>query len=204
MKKIAALLLSVFVIILTAATVPAEEQLPEKQGEEQEEQQKEKKIFFLSPAVGYFIPSSGKTRDAFGSSWGGFYVSVNPESFGWKSPHVKAGDMELTPYIGFTYAKRGDNKAYIIPVGVATSWKLKEGKNYATSLSIALAANGVRVKVPDEDINSDWKVAAGARVTLGYSLAKWLELSAGYSFMTKVEGYDFNGLSIGAKVNFYF
>lgn len=204
MKKIAVLLLSVFVFVLAAGTVLAEEQTPEKQREEQEEQKKEKKIFFLSPTLGYFLPSSGKTRDAFGSSWGGFSVSVNPEAFGWKSPQVKAGGMELTPYIGFTRAKRGDNKAYIIPVGVATSWKLKEGKNYATSLSLALSANGVRVKVPDEGINSDWKVAAGARLTLGYSLAKWLELTAGYSFMTKVEGYDFNGFSVGAKINFYF
>lgn len=164
----------------------------------------EKKLFFLSPSASYFFPSSGKTRDTFGSSWGGVGVALNPEALGWETPRLKTAGITLTPFIGYSYAKEGDNKAYIIPVGVATGWTLKEGKHYRTSIGLGLSANGVRVKVPDEGINSDWKVALGGRVTLAYSLAKWLDLTAGYSLMTDVEGYSFNGFTIGAKVNFYF
>lgn len=198
MKKITMLLLLICFLTAAGAAFAAE-----PAAEEQKEEQ-EKKLFFLSPTVGYIFPTSSKTRDTFGSAWGGFAVAVNPEAFGWDTPRVKAAGMTLTPYIGFTYAKEDENKAYIIPVGLATSWKLKEGKHYATSLSLALAAHGVRVKVPDEGINSDWKVAAGARVMLNYSLAEWLHLSAGYNVMTEVEGYNFNGFSVGAKIDFYF
>jgi hypothetical protein len=57
--------------------------------EEENKKSRERKPFFLSPEVNWYLPTNGRVKNAFGSSWGGFGIGINPEAFGWKDPDLK-------------------------------------------------------------------------------------------------------------------
>lgn len=167
-------------------------------------EEKEKKLFFLSPTAGWYFPSSGKVKDAFGSSWGGFGVSINPEAFGWKKPDVETGGVRLSPYIGYFHAEEGSNEAHIIPLGIEARWTLKEWDGARTYMGVGLSGYGVKFEDRAAGIDTSWRMAGGGRIMLGADIAKWLNLNASYNAISDVEGYNFGGFSVGAKINFYF
>lgn len=172
--------------------------------ENERKSKKEKKPFFLSPNASWFFPSSGKVKDAFGDSWGGLGVGINPEAFGWKQNDPEGGKMQLSPYFGYFSAEKGDNDAHIIPLGIEARWALKEWDSVKTYLGLGLAGYAVKFEDRAAGIDTGWKAAGGGRVMLQADISKWLTLEASYNAISSVEGYNFGGFSIGAEISFYF
>ena len=164
----------------------------------------DKKLFFLSPTIDWYFPTSGKVRDAFGSAWMGFGVSLNMEAFGWQESSLKIGGVKFFPYMGYFHADEGDNDAYIIPLGLETRWTLREQDDMRFYLGLGLSGYGVKFDDRSAGVDSGWKAAFGGRVLLGMDVTRWLNIHAAYNAITDVSGYDFGGFSAGAKIKIYF
>lgn len=153
------------------------------------------KLFILSPTYSGYFPSSGKTKDAFGSSWTGFGVALNLESLG-----INTSVWGFHPYSGYFHADEGDNDAHIIPLGL----EYRRGLSENIYFGIGASVNAVKFEVRDKGIDTGWRGAVGARLGLGMNVTKWFNIHAAYNFMSEVKDYDFSGFSIQGKVNFYF
>jgi hypothetical protein len=176
----------------------------EEGNESESKNTKEKRPFFLSPNVGWFFPSNGKVRDAFGNSWGGLGVGINLEAFGLKKQARETKGASFSPYFGYFNAERGDNEAHIIPIGIEARWTIKEWGDVKTYLGLGLAGYGVKFEDRAAGIDTGWKAAGGGRIMFQADIARWLTLEASYNAISSVEGYNFGGFAAGAKFKIYF
>lgn len=161
------------------------------------------KLFFLSPTYSWYFPTSSKVKNAFGSTWDGFGVALNMETFGW-SNKLRLGDLQLHPFFGYYHASEGPNDAYIIPLGLEARWKLEESGPMAPYFGIGIAGYGVSLEDKGADVDTGWRGAFGGRVMIGTDITKWLNVQASYNLISEVKGYDLSGFGIQAKVNLYF
>lgn len=168
------------------------------------EEEKEQRPFFLSPTASLYMPTDGKTKDAFGKTWSGFGVAINTAAFGWEKPGFEVAGVVLTPFIGYYHADRRDNDAHIIPVGLETRWTLADNGSFQPYAGLGLSVSAVKFDDHDAGVKTGWKAAAGGRFVLGADIGRWLNIQAAYNLMDDVENYDFSGFSIGAKISFYF
>lgn len=176
-----------------------------KGGDEGDEKSSaQRRPFFLSPEASLYLPSHGKTKDAFGDSWSGFGVGINPEAFGWDGPDFEIGGIALSPYFGYFNTERRGNDAHIIPIGVETRWLLGGNEKFQPYAGLGLSLSAVKFEDKDAGVKTGWKVAPGGRVMLGADINKWLNVHASYNVMSDVEGYNFSGFAIGAEISFYF
>lgn len=153
------------------------------------------KLFLLSPTVSGYFPTSGKTKDAFGSSWTGFGVALNLESLGWNT-----SGWNLHPYTGYFHADEGNNDAHIIPLGL----EFRKGLSENVYLGFGASVNAVKFEVRNRGIDTGWRGAVGARLGIGMNITRWLNVNAAYNFMSEVKDYDFSGFSVQGKINLYF
>lgn len=161
------------------------------------------KLFFLSPTYSWYMPTSGKVKSAFGSSWEGFGVVLNMETFGWANK-LQAGDFKLYPYFGYYHASEGPNEATIIPIGLEGRWGLEQSGAMKPYFGIGLAGYGVSLEDKAADVDTGWRGAFGGRVMIGADITKWFNVQASYNLVSDVKGYDLSGFGIQAKVNLYF
>lgn len=160
-------------------------------------------LFFLSPSYSLYFPSSGKVKSAFGSSWEGFGIVLNMESFGWTSK-LRAGDFALHPYFGYYHSSEGANEATIIPIGLEARWGLDETGPMKPYFGIGLAGYGVSFEDKGAGVDTGWRGAFGGRIMVGADITKWFNLQASYNLISDVKGYDLSGFGVQAKVNLYF
>ena len=163
----------------------------------------EKKLFFLSPTISWYLPTDSKTKDAFGNTWSGFGVTVNLDALG-LTPNLSMGDLKLYPYFGYFHGDKGNNDAYIIPVGIDARWGLMNEGVVKVYTGVGVAGYGVKFEDKDAGVDSGWRGAFGGRVMLGMDITKWFNIQAAYNVMTEVKGYDFNGVSIQGTIRLYF
>lgn len=160
------------------------------------------RLFFLSPTYSWYFPSSGKAKSAFGSTWEGFGVALNMETFGW-SNKLSSG-FRLHPYFGFYHSSERGNEAYVVPIGLEARWQLEEAGAMRPYFGIGLAGYGVSLEDKAADVDTGWRAAFGGRVMVGADITKWLNLQASYNVVSDVKGYDLSGFGIQAKINLYF
>lgn len=161
----------------------------------------EDKPFILSPTVGWYFPTSSKTREAFGDSWGGIGVTLNMEAFNW-SPGV--GNFSIAPYFGLYYTDHNDNDAYVIPVGLEARWNLTESGILKPYVGLGAAVYGVKFEDRDAGVDTGWRGAWGGRVMVGADITKWFNVQAAYNLVSDVKDYDLSGFSIQGKFKIYF
>jgi hypothetical protein len=171
---------------------------------EENKKSPERKPFFLSPEANWYMPANGKVKDAFGSSWGGFGIGINPEAFGWKEPDLKLGGIALSPFFGYYSSEKRGNEAHIIPIGLEALRELSDDKNFRPYAGLGLFLSAVKFEDRGAGVKTGWKAVPGGRIVLGADISKWLNLQASYSLMSDTAGYDFSGFSIGAGITFYF
>ncbi len=161
------------------------------------------KLFFLSPTYAWYFPTSSKAKNAFGSTWEGFGVTLNMETFGWTNT-LRAGDFRLHPYFGYFHASEGPNDAYVIPVGLEGRWHLDQTGPVQPYIGLGVAGYAVSFEDKAADIDTGWRGAFGGRVMIGADITKWFNLQASYNLISEVKGYDLSGFAVQAKVNLYF
>ena len=169
-------------------------------------QEREPRLFFLSPSFGWYFPTSGKTKDAFGDSWSAFGVSLNLGALTGKSLVVRTGNVELRPFFGYIRGEEGNNDVKIIPLGLESRWGLYTNDTVRFYTGVGVSMNLMKFEIPDSNIDTSWRGAIGGRVMIGADVTKWLNLQAAYNLInvSRVEGYNFNGFSLRARINLYF
>ena len=160
-------------------------------------------LFFLSPSYSWYMPTSGKVKDAFGSTWDGFGVVLNLESFAWTNM-LRAGDFRLHPYFGYYRSTANGNEATLIPIGLEGRWSLAGTEHFRPYFGLGLSGYAVNLEDNSRGVDSGWRAAFGGRVMVGADLTRWFNLQASYNVVSDVKGYDLGGFGILAKINFYF
>ena len=159
-------------------------------------------LFFLSPAADWYFPSDGKTKNAFGNSWGGFGVTLNLEAlnedggWGWDN-------SRLYPYIGFFHADEGGSDAYLVPVGIEFRWHFGDSF-FRPYIGLAGSVYGVKFEHRGGGIDTGWKGAWGGRLSVGMDITRWFSVQGAYNFVSDVKGYDMSGFSVQGKFKIYF
>lgn len=168
--------------------------------------QEDKKPFLLSPTAGWYLPTSSKTRNAFGDSWFGFGVALNLGALGFENTGFEVAKVRLYPYLGYINGSKGDNAAHIVPLGLEARWNLahEEESVIKPYVGLGAAVYGVKFHNRGAGVESNWRGAYGGRMLVGTDITKWFNLEASYNLISKVKDYDFSGFSINAKITFYF
>lgn len=175
-------------------------------GELETKEEREPQLFFLSPSFGWYFPTSGKTKDAFGDSWSTVGVSFNLGALTGKSLVVRTGNVELRPFFGYIRGEQDDNDIKIIPIGLESRWQLYSNDTVRIYTGMGVSFSLMKFDIPKSNIDTSWRGAMGGRIMIGADITKWLNLQAAYNLInvSSVEGYDFNGFSLRARINLYF
>jgi hypothetical protein len=168
------------------------------------EESSEGKLFFLSPTYERYFPTDGKTKNAFGDSWGGWGVSVNLEALGWGLPGWEVAGLKLRPYLSYFRADKGGNDAHVIPLGVDLRWNLARLGVFSPYVGLGVAGYGVRFEDRDAGVDTGWRGAFGGRLMFGADITRWFNIQAAYNLMSDVEGYNLSGFSLQGKLKIYF
>ncbi|MDR2175995.1 MAG: hypothetical protein LBO82_08705 [Synergistaceae bacterium] len=161
-------------------------------------------LFFLSPTYGWYFPASGKTKDAFGDSWGGWGIAVNLEALGWGTSGWEVAGLSLRPYFGYFHADKGDNDAHIIPVGIDARWDLMQLGVVSPYVGVGVAGYGIRFEDREAGVDTGWRGAFGGRLMFGADITRWFNIQAAYNLISDVEGYNLSGFSLQGKLKIYF
>jgi hypothetical protein len=162
------------------------------------------KLFFLSPTAGWYFPTDGKTKKAFGDSWSGLGISINLEALGWDVSGWEAAGLKLRPYFNYFHTKKGDNDAHIIPIGLDARWDLGEWGIFNPYVGLGIAGYGVRFEDRRAGVDTGWRGAFGGRLMFGADITRWFNIQAAYNLISDVEGYDLSGFSLQGKLKIYF
>lgn len=164
------------------------------------------KPFLLSPVVGWYFPTDGKTKDAFGDNWFSIGVTLNFEALGWKKSSINSGNVKLYPFFGYIHASEGNNAAHIVPIGLEARWNLarEEDATIKPYWGLGAALYGVKFHDRDAGVESNWRGTFGGRLMAGTDITKWFNIEAAYHLISDVKGYDFSGFSVRGKVTFWF
>lgn len=151
--------------------------------------------FRVGPELSLFLPSSGKTRDAFGSSWFGIGA-------GFGSIRRTAQKGELGAEIYLLNHSRDDADAWLVPVGLAYRHPLGAGLRGGPYVGGAVDLLITDLHSPADGV--DWKLRLGGSVSpiIGTPFGNSGYLEARYLLTSKVAGFNLSGLSLTAGARF--
>ena len=197
--------------VALASDPPKEEPVPQENtvedasiDQKETKPEREPRLFFLSPAAGWYFPTDSKTKDTFGNTWTSFGISLNLGALKGTEMIVRTGGFELRPFFGYISQEHNNNDIKIIPVGLESRWQLYKNDSFRFYSGLGMSVNFVKFDIPSENIDISWRGVVGGRLLLGADVTKWLNIQATYNIVDKVEGYDFNGLNLRARINLYF
>jgi hypothetical protein len=153
--------------------------------------------FRFGPEVGVYLPTDGKTRDRFGSSWFTFGVA-----FGGVGQADPRGRIE--PDIHFAYRRRGDDHVFMAPLGVAYRKGLSSNPEARTSTYVGASANAILASVRSmvDNVDTGTKVVAGGSVFAGVNLRDNAYVELRYRVTGKVGGFNLSGTQLSAGFMF--
>jgi len=200
-------------ILLTAAglSVPARAQTPDPApvpqpqtpqdppapptypDQDQELERPRRERFRIGPEVGFFLPTDKKTRDVFGDSWVSFGLGL-----GKITSAEDQRPLGLDVYI--LYKKSGDNRAFLIPIGLQYRRPLNKGRTAAYAGVSADLIPG-EIRVPAEN-RRGFKVTAGASAFIGTTVGTDAYVEARYLVAGSLNSYNVSGLNLSAGFRF--
>lgn len=151
--------------------------------------------FRIGPEVGVYLPTSSKTRDEFGSAWLSLGLGIGDISTV-TTKGTTAFDLQIL------YQKKGDNHAFIAPIGVAYRQAFSQnGANaayYGVTGDLVLAD----LRATDYDVHSGFRAGFGASALLGVNFGDSGFLEARYLFISRIKDFDLSGLDLTAGYRF--
>lgn len=183
------------------APPPAAAQTPPPQTEKK---QQEKKRGFQIPKIGVnyniFLPSSGKTRDRFGKTWGGIGLGVG-------RPDRPSGSGRLSLDFSTEYRKSGDHHAFAAPLGVSyrrafSADALERGSTFVPYYGVSADLVIVDLRSPEDGVHSGFRLSEGGSLLVGTTVGASGFLEAKYTAIARVKGFDLSGASLSVGVRF--
>ena len=180
----------------TAVIAPAPQAETAPQQESQTtDQTKKKNRFRIGPEIGVFLPTSSQTRSQFGSSWVSLGVGLG--SIG-QVP--KKGQTSLDLQV--LYQSRGDNHAFLAPIGVGYRTALSQSGSVTTYVGVTGDIYLADLRSADYNVHSGLRTGFGGSVLLGVNSGESGFLEARYLAVSKIKGFDLSGLNLTAGYRF--
>lgn len=151
----------------------------------------------LSLSAGFYVPTNGAIRDAFGSSIFHF-------GFGGSAP-TRTGNLQMGTQLDFITASKNGNRLFMAPLTYNVEQQLTMDPNATVKpyvkgfAGIAYIDYGISVGI-DRFESRVFRPTFGGE--LGIVLSDHLRVSARYNFFSKADGFDFSGLTVGATFGF--
>lgn len=159
--------------------------------------------FTFGPNFGLYLPTSGKTRDAFGESW----TNVG---FGIGQVRTARRGGVLSFDFGFINNNRGSGRrAFLAPVGVSYRGSFvdpeDESGNARSIIPYYGASAGLYLANLDSDkydVDTDLSVGGGGSALVGVAFQRRAFLEARYHAVSRIKGFDLSGLNVALGVRF--
>jgi hypothetical protein len=154
-----------------------------------------KSRFRIGPELSLFLPSSGKTSDAFGSSWFGV-------GLGFGSIRRTARQGELGAEVYLLNNSHDDADAWLVPVGLAYRHPIGSGLGGGPYAGGAVDLLFTDLHSPADGVDWGLRMGAGLGPIVGSTFGNSGYVEARYLLTTKVAGFDLSGLSFTAGARF--
>ncbi|MDQ2686358.1 MAG: hypothetical protein M3Y28_00660 [Armatimonadota bacterium] len=178
-----------------AVTAPLTPQIAATSDSDSDQRQSNR--FHLGPEVGVYLPTNSRTRDRFGDAW----LSVG---LGLGSIHGVSSKGQLGFDLSLNYQQHNDNRVFLMPLGIGYRVALTQDPE-AKSIPYAGVTGDVYLadvrSVPD-NVHSGLRAGGGGSVLLGVNFGQTGNLEARYQFVSKIQTFDFSGLSLRAGYRF--
>lgn len=151
--------------------------------------------FQIGPEIGVFLPTSGKTRDQFGSSW----LSVG---LGFGTINRVTPQGQITFDLQLLYQTRDNGHAFVAPVGVSYRKAVSQSGGNTVYVGVTGDLYLVDLRSLDCDVHSGLRTGFGGSVLTGVNLGESGYLEARYLAVSRVKGFDLSGLNLTAGYRF--
>jgi hypothetical protein len=151
--------------------------------------------FRIGPAVGVYLPSSSKTRAAFGDTWVSIGIglgSINPVS--------TKGTLALD--LNILYHDRDGNHVFFAPLGLGYRIALTPGRNVIPYVGVSADVDFSDITSNPANIHNSFEVGGGGSAFIGVNFTDRAFIEARYYGLSSVNGYDLSGLNIDAGYRF--
>ena len=150
----------------------------------------------LKPTASIFCPTSGKTRDTFGSTWTMVGVTIDyrdddrsKSRFQFQIDGIRRtsySDLAVIFPIGFKYTERLNASRSFSPYfGGSVGWCIADVRSVADGIDTGLRSVGV-----------------GGSGFVGVNVGMNVKLEAAYHVFPDIKGFNLSGFSIGAQLQF--
>jgi hypothetical protein len=164
----------------------------------------ENKRGFQIPKIGIdydiFLPSSGKTRDRFGKSWGGIGIGVG-------RPDRPSSAGRISFDFSTEYKNSGDNHAFLAPIGVSyrrafNPDDLTHSNTFIPYYGISADLVVVDLHSVEDDVHSRFRLSEGGSVLVGTTIGASGFVEGKYTAIAKVQGFDLSGIRLAVGIRF--
>jgi len=162
-----------------------------------------RKPFRIGPEIGVFLPTSGETRDTFGSSWFNYGIGLG-------NIQTPNGRGRISFDLNFFSSSRGGNRVFMAPIGVGYRLGLHRDQNPNEPQTkgflpyVGASANIVFADMKSDTLNirSGIRTTGGISVLLGSNFGEKAYAQIRYLAIGKVSGFDLSGTSLTAGLRF--
>ena len=183
-----------FIAVLTLS-LPVFAQQAEKATPPEE---KPRKRIVWGPEVGFYFPSSDRTRAAFGETWVNYGVGFRPIELATKKGGV-GFDLNIV-------STRGDKRrATLIPVAAIYKQAIGGGEpGVGTTPYIGVTAGLLFADLRSDNygVSSGFRGGYGGSALLGMTYRTSAFVEARYQAFNKIKSYDLSGISLTAGYRF--
>ncbi|MBV9849816.1 MAG: hypothetical protein JO250_09110 [Armatimonadetes bacterium] len=151
--------------------------------------------FRIGPAVGVFLPTSGKVRDRFGDTW--FSIGIGLGSI---NPVSTKGTLALD--LNLFYHERDGNRAFFAPLGLGYRIALAPGTNVIPYAGVSGDINFADITSNPDNVHNSFNVGVGASAFTGLNFGDTAFLEARYYALSSIKGFDLSGLNLQAGYRF--
>ncbi|MBC7807633.1 MAG: hypothetical protein H7145_15980 [Akkermansiaceae bacterium] len=190
---------------LTKAQNPTPPPAPVPPATEKEtptEQRERRRVPAFGPQIGFFFPTSGRTRDAFGETWVNYGIGFQPLDL-----QTRRGSATLD--IAAFSARRSGARAFVVPISLIYKIALGGGRdvegetdrgiNPYTGFSLGLYLTDLRAD--RYNVSSGWQGGFGGSALFGVTYQRSIFVEARYHLISELKTFDLSGLnlSVGAR-----
>lgn len=185
-----------------APPAPAPAPPPTQDQETPSEQKERRRVPAFGPQVGFYFPTSGRTRDAFGDTWVNYGVGFQPLNL-----QSRRGSATLD--IAAFSARRSGARAFIVPIsfiykialggGGDVEGETDRGINPYTGFSLGLYLADLRAD--RYNVSSGWQGGFGGSALFGITYQRSIFVEARYHLISELKSFELSGLnlSVGAR-----
>jgi len=151
----------------------------------------DKKKLLFGPQLGFFTPSSQKTRERFGGSWTNIGIGL-----GDVAAPKESGELSID--FNILSSRAAQAEAWIAPIGLvyrkSSPESLKTRPYFGASVDYLVT--NLRSNYTLDKIPSGWRTGTGGSFFGGVTVGNRFYIEGRYYAFTKVRGFDLSGTNI--------